>query len=447
MSNKREGEGGSVESSQPCKKPKTGSFRSLFFKQPSKPVEDQNDKGPNEKGPIEKDDMFPLAVPLDVEVPQVQALEKAGAGYSTNMFTGEVRKVHQGLNATKGRGVINNKRVHTDQMSEGELEAAFADADNVVENDLKDFQEMMDNEAPCTIDKKDDEDVNFKPIYSNEHFSTNLVNVCRRQRKKKKVDASFYIRRERNPYVFDVTEKDKKVTETDDWNIVNKKCACILTFNADGTFYWPKSSPFKCWNCCEYFDGPPAMIPRHYNHKYQYYEIYGNFCGWSCAKRFESDSQQEFYSETAPSLDFFAYKYFGVKSVSMAPSRFLLDTFSAFGMPLDVYRNVGKVDYKDGVVRDNYVVMHPPVVPYEVMILWDERKPQRKAIKKGFDETIKRRFEEQMLGAAPLPNMPNPIVKKTTLVSDPITRDTKTKTTISTKKSKRNLFTMLSGQK
>ena len=76
----------------------------------------------------------------------------------------------------------------------------------------------------------------------------------------------------------------------------------ILTFNADGGFEWPASSPYKCWNCCHGFEGPPAMIPRHYNRIHKYYVVYGTFCGWACAKLFASDTNQEYFSDTAPSL-------------------------------------------------------------------------------------------------------------------------------------------------
>lgn len=189
------------------------------------------------------------------------------------------------------------------------------------------------------------------------------------------------------------------------------------------------------------------MIPRHYNYKYNFYEVYGNFCGWPCAKRFDYDSRHEFHVEKSPSLDYFAWKYFGVMlPIPAAPCRFLLDTFSSFGMSLERYRAVGKVQKKTGVAEDNFVLLQPPVVPYELMVCWDERKPKRKKIKTGYDDNKRKMFEEQMRGNVPVPKMPNPIVHQTTLVSDPITNEVTTKTVLSTKYSNKTLFTKLSNQ-
>lgn len=484
-----------------------------FFFQP--PAQVTNKKAKSKKvdnnNGDEKEKQISLAVPLDVEVPKVQELLDSGAGLSYNSFTNEVKQVHQGVNAAKGRGVISNKRVKTKQIDSNEkIEDLTKKIDNTEkDDDVVDLEkdEGQDEES----DKEDDEvelsqsvvseqflqekherelkseydidaiknPVIYKPNYTHDICSFNSVNTLMRSRsatEKQKNLPAFFIRRDYTPEAFELPKaKDKhklqkveknnkkappvevedneideeKESDADDndnkWIVNNKIMAKIITIHDDGTFEWPKSSSLKCWNCCETFNNPPAMIPRFYNYKFGYYEVYGNFCSWSCAKRFASDTKQEFFSNISPSLDHFAWKYFGVMlPIPIAPSRFLLNTFSNFGMSLEDYRAVGKVRQKDGVIAENYVMIHPPVIPYELMVVWDERKPKRKAIKKGFDPVKKRRFEEQMSGSVPVPLMPKPMVKKTTIIKDHVRNNTTTKTVVSTKKSEKNLFTILS---
>lgn len=146
---------------------------------------------------------------------------------------------------------------------------------------------------------------------------------------------------------------------------------CIMTFHSDGTFTWPKSSKHKCWNCCHNFSGPPAMIPKHYNRVMKYYLVYGNFCGWPCAKRFSVETNHDYYSETSPPIDHFAFKYFGqTLPLQMAPPRFVLQDFSDFGMSIDDYRNIGKVSEDKQSVMANFVVVEPPIVPYEILVMY-----------------------------------------------------------------------------
>lgn len=449
----------------------------------------------------EEKEKISLAVPLDVEVPKVQELLRSGAGLSYNAHTEEVKEVTQGVNAAKGRGVINNKRKATKQLSPSEIAAAlendFSDEEKqetekqvqsepagddedvpqatLTEEFLKDLHENELQNNVYTVEKSNDPIV-YKPNYADDVLSYNTVTTLLRSRsnaEKQKNVPSFYIRRNTTPGAIELpkpkekhklqkVEKNKKPADVEeredqvfDDEITSQKWATdykifgkIMTFHSDGTFEWPRKSAFKCWNCCENFDNPPAMIPRYYNWKHRFYEVYGNFCSWSCAKRFASDTEQEFFSEVSPSLDHFAWKFFGEKlPIPMAPSRFLLDSFSSFGMPLEEYRSVGKNRKRDGVIAENYAIIQPPVIPYELMVVWDERKPKRKAIKKGFDPVKKRRFEEQMSGSVPVPNMPKPMVKKTTIVKDHVRNNTTTKTVVSTKKSEKNLFTLLSNEK
>jgi len=50
--------------------------------------------------------------------------------------------------------------------------------------------------------------------------------------------------------------------------------------------YWPTSSTMPCHLDQEEFDGPPVLIPRHYNDRTRTFtNFYGNFCSFACAKR------------------------------------------------------------------------------------------------------------------------------------------------------------------
>jgi len=104
--------------------------------------------------------------------------------------------------------------------------------------------------------------------------------------------------------------------------------------------------------------------------------------------------------------------------VPIAPAPVLLDTFSEFGMTIEEYRKVGQVSFKDCSVSNNYAIVHPPCVPYEVMVVWQKRRPQRAKIKKGYEKEKKRLFEQRMAGSKPLPDMPAGIAANTKTISD-----------------------------
>lgn len=179
-----------------------------------------------------------------------------------------------------------------------------------------------------------------KPTYTDDAWSEAKIKAIRKDYAKRKKDVpAFFLRRDTYPEDFLLPPLDTTVVATlegtnnkkrgplseadllgptqtkknvqyalesnnaDPYKDTHMDQHCkLLTFNCDGDYKWPQSSPHKCWNCCHTFEGPPAMIPRHFNKVHKYYEVYGNFCGWSCAKLFAQDSQQEYFSDKAPSL-------------------------------------------------------------------------------------------------------------------------------------------------
>lgn len=68
---------------------------------------------------------------------------------------------------------------------------------------------------------------------------------------------------------------------------------------------WPKSSPFACWYCRQFFSGPPMMIPRARSPG-MVWELEGNFCsgyrGVTCGMKFLMQGPQTFATSTRTAL-------------------------------------------------------------------------------------------------------------------------------------------------
>jgi hypothetical protein len=68
---------------------------------------------------------------------------------------------------------------------------------------------------------------------------------------------------------------------------------------------WPKSSPFACWYCRQFFSGPPLMLPRSRSPG-MVWELEGNICsgykGVSCGLRYLLDGPQTFATSTRVAL-------------------------------------------------------------------------------------------------------------------------------------------------
>lgn len=306
--------------------------------------------------------------------------------------------------------------------------------------------------------------VEAKPVYNNDMW---MESAIRRLKKPPVVKTpagqecpTFYIRRDQPPREFLVREEikstnvtisklaitttiegDGETTAVSEPSMatvteVVETWAKVMSFNSDGTFLWPESSKYLCWNCCHSFTGPPAMIPLGFNRAYGYYLTYGNFCTWSCAKRYSNDHDLD-DQESTPSLDLFAYKYFGAKlPIPMPPKPILLDSFSEFGFSIEDYRKSGEVKFR---TTENYEIIQPPCVPYEVLVTWQKNRPEKVKIKTGYEKDKKRLFEERMVGSRPMPDMPKGIAENTTTISDVVPG----KLVPSKKQRKKNLLSLL----
>lgn len=398
-----------------------------------------------------------LAVSADEPTPFVKQLEDSGAGHVVNSRTGATKKVTRGKHATKGRGVIGDQVVpsaplpkkvfaqlntatsHEEEEEDDDDDALLNESSGRVDN-VADEDEDEDDPG-VLVQKQADNEVQFKkdedgileahPVYCNEMWAESSVRKMTKLKHRRHVN---YHRREQGPTEFQLKEAEtvecvvQKLTvtengtpEVNDVQVIQviESWAKLLTFHPDGTFIWPESSKHLCWNCSHSFSGPPAMIPRSFNRVFKYYQVYGNFCTWSCAKRYAFEqTDNEYYSPSSPSLDFFAWKYFGVRlPLPMAPSPILLDSFSEFGMSIEDYRKVGHVNFRD-TAACNYTIVQPPCVPYEVLVTWEKQRPQKVKIKTGYEKSKKRMFEERMAGTQPMPDMPKGIAEDTRTISD-----------------------------
>lgn len=396
----------------------------------------------------------PLAVPLHIQVPAVARLDEAGGGLVTTL-SGQVKKVTKGKNATKGRGAVASTNVpvvqpcqsptktppHAQTSSPRQPPQAQQpppqlepDVDAHESFAVKRRREEAHIALERSVWRASPEPTHHRPRYVDDAWSIASVGAVRREMSFKRHKGArpcttarvpaFYHRRERDPIATIVKSK------TDDSETHCK----LLTFHADGSFEWPSTSPHVCWNCCYNFDGPPAMIPRFYNRYHNVYEVYGNFCTWSCAKRYAQNTKSEYYHDHAPSLDVFADTYFGVPGpIPVAPPHLLLEKFSAFGMSIDEYRAQGTGEYAHVV---GHKLVQPPCVPYEMFVMWQNRTPANKKIHTGYAQDKKNLFERQMQGNAPLPQMP-PAIDPT---QTPLPLSAKHK--IATKKQKKNLLSL-----
>ncbi len=393
-----------------------------------------------------------LAVPSSEPTPAVAEMQVSGAGYVSNTFTKTAKKVTRGKNAAKGRGTIQEtpvgrrvKQVPSDKPLpkfnyQEDDEDPVLDEDEFLEDD--EFPDIHgdggDDEAPRHIMPSITADATYsvfenddgipigKPIYTDDAWAFSAVKKIQKDiKQKEKPIPAFYLRRDRSP-------EDVSFQGGD----IGPRCK-ILTFHPDGSFEWPKSSAYLCWNCCCSFEGPPAMIPRYFNACSKFYEVYGNFCNWSCAKRYALQLHNEYASEMSPSLDMFAKKYFGATlPIVTAPPRILLNSFSDFGMTIEEYRQNSQPTR-----AENYQLIHPPCVPYELFVIWDARNPQKKRLP-AYSKVISNRFEGQMSGSVPMPSMPVGISQPQVSMSiHPVAGSV----TTTQKKKTKNLLSLLGG--
>jgi MYM-type Zinc finger with FCS sequence motif len=52
---------------------------------------------------------------------------------------------------------------------------------------------------------------------------------------------------------------------------------------------WPESTDISCWYCVHPFEGSPISLPTKYDDKRRVFYVFGVFCTWGCAKKFNME--------------------------------------------------------------------------------------------------------------------------------------------------------------
>lgn len=131
-------------------------------------------------------------------------------------------------------------------------------------------------------------------------------------------------------------------------------------------FGWPLESPHACLNCCHGFEGPPVGLPVLYDDRTDGFRLWGNFCSFSCCKRYVLETRRVDTSHLIDNLVLLAIKahkqdvklrsaprrYFGI---STAPPRTALKLFGG-GLTIEEFRS-GSVRVTELLAKEPFVKM------------------------------------------------------------------------------------------
>lgn len=110
------------------------------------------------------------------------------------------------------------------------------------------------------------------------------------------------------------------------------KAPIVVRSNFDPKTPWPTKTGLWCWWCCHPFDSYPVAIPMRQDQRTKQYQVFGNFCSWSCAKAYNFMGGLGGNAGNRASLMLsIRLKVFGEKDpVNMAPSRTALKVFGGY---------------------------------------------------------------------------------------------------------------------
>ena len=126
-----------------------------------------------------------------------------------------------------------------------------------------------------------------------------------------------------------------------------KKVEILKCYRGKKTL-WPEQTDIWCWWCCHPFEGTPRFLPTKYDQRRDRFKVTGNFCSWSCAKRFIIEDTQKFLlPKTIQMFSLLVRKINGYfYNIKAAPPRQML---KVFGGPLTIeeFRNIDDNVYYD----------------------------------------------------------------------------------------------------
>lgn len=84
---------------------------------------------------------------------------------------------------------------------------------------------------------------------------------------------------------------------------------------------WPRSTGVCCWYCTHPFDTAPICLPSRYDDKMKVFYVFGVFCTWGCAKRFNIERETHTASISATLLTLLRHRLIG-QGAAMDPVRY-----------------------------------------------------------------------------------------------------------------------------
>ena len=120
-------------------------------------------------------------------------------------------------------------------------------------------------------------------------------------------------------------------------------------------YNWPQKTDAACYWCCHKFDTMPLFLPVKYDSKRDTFEIYGNFCSWSCMKAFNINSKSASAYRRCTIIQLLHKRLYGMtQKIPCAENRYKLKLFGG-NMTIDEFR-------ERGYVPDKTVMFRPHVV-------------------------------------------------------------------------------------
>jgi len=119
-----------------------------------------------------------------------------------------------------------------------------------------------------------------------------------------------------------------------------------------------ETSNVCCWWCCHTFDTKPLSLPISYNDKLKKFEVYGNFCSFSCMKAYNKNDNRSNKNNRCTLITMMMNEMiedFNISNnISIAPPRECLKMFGGT-MTIENFRN----NCTKGIV---YNAMLPPYI-------------------------------------------------------------------------------------
>lgn len=238
-----------------------------------------------------------------------------------------------------------NKNTDTKNNNKSEIETSDnkTETKRFIQDDSSDKEE--EDEDLTKLMKKNEKKLN--KIQNKMSGSSKDIEILLNEIKKK--DAIIIKLKEKHQNKNLISSEDIKKTK------INYHCTHVKDLNSCKSFE-PKNNNLSCWWCDHPFDNIPVYIPDSY--KEGNYYVFGNFCSFNCALRYNKEQYKDYKSNTRTSLlHNFKYKLTGDDTpIKPADDRELLKSKG------------GKMDIK--TFRHNFLVNNlntklsmPPVIP------------------------------------------------------------------------------------